>query len=280
MSDFLINIPEANRRFIETNLIVDSRDRNTSLYPNSHSFNIKLNETIRRVYRIKLTKLNIDLSQRYLIHNYNNIIDIYDNTLDADGIPDTLLYTATIPIGDYIITGDTQINNIITAINTELGGFGAITLTLNETNNIITINNGTASEIYIRFRGGTNNNITNNDGIGNILGFEPNSYINIAASGTSDTNMRYCFKKSYGALFINDFGQNIGNNSNTNGSIVIIPINKSDIPVSSNSDIIMNYCSPIDNINTIIVRLVDYYGNPIDIHMCPLKFELILESEK
>ena len=79
------------------NILLDSRDRNNDLYPESENYNIKLDSTFRNVFSIELLQATIPNSD-YIINNRNNTIHFEETS-------GTIL-EASIPNGNYIDEND------------------------------------------------------------------------------------------------------------------------------------------------------------------------------
>lgn len=109
--DLIIPLPDKFKNMFNKPLyiehvttLLDSRDRNHNLYPNTNNYSIKLDRTIRNVISVELLQATLPNSE-YLINDSNNTIHFQE-------IIGTTL-TAQIPIGNYTIESiiATQLQN-------------------------------------------------------------------------------------------------------------------------------------------------------------------------
>jgi len=85
-------------------VLIDSRDRNTTKYPNSNDYQIMLNEPIKDVVEVELIQAHIP-NTAYVINNNNNRIYYYIAISQTDAYDgSSILYQATIEPGDWDAT--------------------------------------------------------------------------------------------------------------------------------------------------------------------------------
>jgi len=84
-------------KILDNYLTIDSRDRNTDIYPNSNNYIVNLNETYRSVVSVELITAEIPKSG-YLIENYNNILNFQEKN---NQVLSSTYYEAEILIGNY-----------------------------------------------------------------------------------------------------------------------------------------------------------------------------------
>jgi len=156
-----------NNNFIKHhNLVIDSRDRNISDYPNNYNYQIDFDEIYKSVTSIELVSASLPKTE-YLINNTNNTIYFSENGGD--------LITATIPTGNYTEA------TLATAIETVLETAGTDTYTVSVDTTLtnkytITKSSGT---LELFFNGGTEQHgvstrtIYKDNSIGRIIGFSP-----------------------------------------------------------------------------------------------------------
>tara|TARA_B100001094_G_C18140429_1_gene777533 strand:- start:204 stop:1571 length:1368 start_codon:yes stop_codon:yes gene_type:complete len=202
-------------------LVVDSRNRDKSKFPNPNKYIYYLNEEFKRVYEIELLHTMVPKSQ-YLINKYNNTL--YINLENND-------YTLYIPQGNYSQNDDSDIT--IPPVNTSIASFISKNLdylinnvfTNSIGNNLTCLydhntnkyffyyapNSGTPlsrsfiSNFTIDFQGVKDvistidhgkqyiieeTQLYKNNSIGPILGFNPNKY-----SNTDETCVNFTFNK-------------------------------------------------------------------------------------
>ena len=78
-------------------LTIDSRDRNTDIFPNSNKYTVNLNEIYQNVVSVELITAEIPKSG-YFIEYYNNILHFQEKN---DQVISSTYYEAEIPIGNY-----------------------------------------------------------------------------------------------------------------------------------------------------------------------------------
>tara|TARA_B100001094_G_scaffold290699_1_gene308488 strand:- start:1010 stop:2296 length:1287 start_codon:yes stop_codon:yes gene_type:complete len=83
-------------------VLIDSRDRNYTKYPNSNDFQIMLNEPIKDVVEIELIQAHIPATA-YLVNNNNNKIHYYIGTDEATAYAGTM-YVAIVESGNWDAT--------------------------------------------------------------------------------------------------------------------------------------------------------------------------------
>ena len=98
------------------NFIVDSRDRDHSVYPDSNSYVVYFPESYRDVLSVELLSIDVPKTQ-YNVHSNNNILHL------IAGADDNATVSVTIPVGEYNITD--LLNTIKTSLNANGGAGGA-----------------------------------------------------------------------------------------------------------------------------------------------------------
>ena len=166
-------------------LVIDSRDRNQDLYPNSSNYQIDFNEVYKDILSIELISAEIPKSS-YLINNSNNKIYFEETT----GIE----FVATIANGNY--TPITLANEIQSVLNT-IGNSNYTVTVDNILTNKFTFTSDLsagAGHFNLIFNGGTEkyNNITRttykDNSIGSIIGF---TRVNMTGSNTYTGQNQY-----------------------------------------------------------------------------------------
>jgi hypothetical protein len=98
--------------------VIDSRDRNTNIYPSPASYSINLPESILNVESVKLLLADVPFS-RYIVHNANNILHISETG------------NATNAIAIELITGDYEAvalaNHIQSRLNAKCNAMYTVT---------------------------------------------------------------------------------------------------------------------------------------------------------
>lgn len=158
-------------------LVIDSRFRNDTNYPNSNSYKIKFNKPYMDVIQIQLVTTDIPNSL-YNVDEYHNILYISHNGGAITSI--------SITPGNYSISDLTSA--LQTALNT---AFSNYTVTVNTITKFITITNTTPVTFTLYFRGNTSKygpfgetvyNYRDNS-IGPIIGFDHSDYTSALSGG-------------------------------------------------------------------------------------------------
>lgn len=222
-------------------ILIDSRDRNYKVYPNSNEYRIDLNEPIKDVIEIELIQAHIPATA-YLINNNNNKIHYYIGQ-DENFAYNPPMHTAIVEVGDW---DETNLASRITEAFRANGHDVSVYYDehINKFSIVLNDNNGSQYEqssvqLYLDFRNTTlndgqlevvNSNYDQNNSdtsykigsMGEILGFSKNYYT------TDDINM-----VTFDAVFIvesYDINNNLYDpNNNTNPSYFILDKSKSEI---------------------------------------------------
>ena len=120
-TDILIKKPEhfdklhekiyGEDKTLDNFLTIDSRDRNTDIFPNSNNYTVNFNEIYTNVVSVELITAEIPKSG-YFLENYNNILHFQEKN---NQVTSSTYYEAEIPIGNY--TSQTIGNAIQNALN-------------------------------------------------------------------------------------------------------------------------------------------------------------------
>lgn len=176
LNELIIDRPEELQKMFDemfTNyekthyLLIDSRDRNNILNPNTYDYEIKITNPYKSIKSIQLLSAEIPKTE-YLINTFTNSIHFEEtNGTILVAILDSKNYT---------------ISELISAIQTKMNNIGSSTYTvLTNSDNIITITSdltGGSGIFNLLFFGGTENydlttrKIYKENSIGSIIGFE------------------------------------------------------------------------------------------------------------
>lgn len=193
-------------------IVIDSRDRNYDLFPNSSEYQVEFNEVYKDILSIELISAEIPKSA-YLINNSNNKIYFEETTgielvatiANGNYTPITLANEIksvldTVGNSNYTVTADTILTNKFTITSDLSGGGGVFNLIFNG-----------GSERY--------NNVTRTiykeNSIGNIIGFSRNNL-----SGNSSYTGQYQYNlngENYIFLNIKEL-ENLDSITDANGS--------------------------------------------------------------
>ena len=232
-------------------VLIDSRDRNYKVYPNSNEYRIDLNEPIKDVTEIELIQAHIPATA-YLINNNNNKIHYYIGVDDITAYT-TQMHTAIVEVGDWDETNlasriteafrankhdvsvyyDEHINKFSIVLNDEDGSQytqSPLQLYLDFRNTTL---NGDQLEVVNSNYDQNNSDTSYKTGsMGEILGFSKNYYttdaINMVTFVTDAPDSPDFTVKSY------DIDNSLYNpDSNTNPSYFILDKSKSEINVAN-----------------------------------------------
>ena len=114
---------DQNKRF--NTLIIDSRDRNYNLYPNSNDYTVDLDEVYQDVLTIELVSAKVPFSN-YLINKTNNVLYFSESTIDIVIVNNDVskeiqpnLLSIEVPPGNYLkITLAAKIQDLLNAATT------------------------------------------------------------------------------------------------------------------------------------------------------------------
>jgi hypothetical protein len=242
-----------------TKVVIDSRDRNTSLYPEPNHYVIQLVDDIDEVVSAELTMTDVPLSS-YLINKHNNNISISKGTPDASASASAVLAHMQLPIGDY--TKQALAEQLKTTL-------GIADVTYDPRLDKFTFHGD--SDFALEFG-------EKQDCIARMLGFAPKRTCS-SVSGLLHAPYRCNFNVSK-YLILTVEGINIINSSNpvlhqstvllSHGGMDMIGIRK-----------IIKFKNPcIPRLNRIEFTFTDYEGNLYDFQNQDHRIDLVFESKK
>ena len=267
--DFLKNAviePPTDYTFFDTNLkktriIVDSRVRNTNLFPNQNSYDIQFDDDIDDVIQVTLLYCDIPMPM-YLINNYFNKLIVSIAGTD---------YTVILTNGDYDNT--TLATELQTKINAATGYTFIVAYVALTDNFSFTIN----STFTLKFIGYTNS-------LNQLLGFNFKNYIAISngLGGyviTSEFKINFNYN-NYLIMDIEQFDTLKSTDRDLNKSFAIIPKNFNNLNICDEFSYIKRFSPPIGKLARIKVRFYDRFGNLYDFQNMDHRYELLFESHK
>ena len=228
-----------------TRVVVDSRDRDRTLYPFPNYYIVELETDIIEVTAGEVLIKDIQLSA-YLINKFNNTCKLNDTVI-------------TLPIGDYTVG----------TLASALSASTALLVVHDTATDKYTFTSSTASAFTMSFEGD----------LALILGFVPGS-INESQQGTLVAPFRTNLNTShYAVLSIDQFTINHSSNSVLHKSTALIgkldtQVVRSIVPIKK----VFN--PPIARLVKLVISFTDYYGNPYDFQNKDHRLEIMLESKK
>lgn len=242
---------------------IDSRFRNKTAYPNSHNFTYTIEETVDNVNHIEQFEekniIEINILSMELQNTSNFINSSRVNNTFVEG-------STTLNIND----GSYTKNELITELNRviELDGTpdtGDNIFSYSSTTGKVTINNTTSNAIKFE------NNSTNYDALGSILGFSSLTKTISANTSATAENAMTLPQEKYFFLKVNDIGNIINRKTNKRYLAKIVLDNSSRFE-ATNIETQFNIISkphklnqPID-INNLEISLEDDLGNLVDLN--------------
>lgn len=244
-------------------LVIDSKDRNTSLYPEQNAYEVKLPDEYNDVTTAKLINADITLVM-YLINKYFD--KIYVNIGNS-------IYTIQLDHGDYTPeTLATAITNKLNALN--LGTF-SVSYSSQKDNFIFT------SDVAFSLDFTTPKN-----NIHSILGFAKGSYSSSQiGSAPLPHVVNAPYRKNFNhnnciIMYIDQFDTYHSPTTEMNKCFAIIPSVYRNLNISDNAEITKVFSPPIPKLSRLMIKFFDRYGNPYDFQNTEHRFEIILTSHK
>lgn len=256
----IIKSPEPNitgGRISDT-LLIDSRDRDYSLYPNSNSYKLDFNRKYRDVVAIKLTKGMIPHSGFY-VSSQNNTIYFSEGTTNL---------TASIVTGYY-----TQAE-LFTAIETAMDAAGSNTyslaLTSDQKRNVII----TATDTFkLQFLSATGEYLENC--MGRLLGF---ALENSATAATTQTGTHpFCEnidEEPYVAIHLKEAPNMCSLGRGADQAFAIIPLQSTNADgcgreffgkhTANTGETVKHYNPPIDTLRSMTIQFKKHDGSLYD----------------
>jgi hypothetical protein len=256
-------------------LVIDSRERNVSLFPSPNSYEINLVDEIMNVEALSLICTEFPFDS-YTVGSNNNMLYLAYNSL---------VYPLAIEIGNY--TETLLASTIQDAFNTAVGG-----------NNFIVSYNALKDNFTFRsknpfgliFRGDTFLHSYNNStdtaykqkSMGKLLGFGIYNYVSTVQS-TNDAYVNVLnseYKKDFNTdgyivLNIDAFDLNKSTADSIQNSFAIISNHTQ--ALSLGTELISKHFKPsLSKLRKLKVNIVDFYNNPYDFQNKDHRFELLL----
>lgn len=260
-------------------VVIDSRERNISLFPNPNQYEIAFADDILHVKSIRLLSSAFPFVS-YLINNNNNLIHF------AIG---ATTYTATVSIGNYTTT--TLAAAIESALNTAVGNTW-FKVEYNSVKDNYKIRCNTAFGLI--FTGQTFTHPTSNGtdialisgSIGKVIGFGIANYISqTQVTGDAFVNVIESeFRKNfeidnYMILKLDSIELNKNTTKGINASFAIIGKTLSTHQQYDLHQYYKSFTQPIGRLTKLRISITDFYGNLYDFQNYDHRFELLIESQ-
>jgi hypothetical protein len=244
-----------------TRLVIDSKDRDISLFPDPNKYEIKLEDDIDDVVSAHLLSIDVHLSS-YMINKYFKEFDLIISGVISKVILDEGDYTAT-SLASMIQTKMNMIsNNTFEVVYDEIK------------DNYIFRSHISFSISFV--------NQTNS--LHQLLGFKKDTYASIDTEISPHPHVlkslyRKNFKyNNYVIMNIEQFDINKSNSNIIQKSFAIIMDNYSNINLGDDPKIIKTFTPPIPRLAKLRISFVDRYGNTYDFQNMDHRIEILFTS--
>lgn len=253
-----------------TIVVIDSRDRDTTVYPTPSDYVIELDEELQDVVSAELVTAKIPFKS-YVINTNNNQL-----TVNSTGV----IKTITLEPANY------DASSLASALQNDLNnaflGRGAgwqvqyipiydkFKILCSAAFQLLIVNDETKDYIPKT--------------MGKVLGFGRQNYQVTIPGSIGDYTIVAPYRKNfedveYVVLNIDTFTVNYSVNSIVNKSFAIVPNSKNEMNIISNNQrIIKNFNPPVPRLGKIRVSFTDFYGNRYDFQNHDHRIEIVFES--
>lgn len=252
--------------------IIDSRDRNSTLYEKSSNYTIELDEQVTDVVSLELLNADVPFS-RYLIHDKNNIFH-YSLLSNPD-----IINEIEIKKGNY-----ENANDLLIELNNALNSEDIIVTFDNITEKFTFTHN--SEDFIVKCKGNSFKYSENEidyklkeNSIANIIGFANKDY----ESESNELETPFIInlvKDNYLIITLDNCKINHGKSPNLESSFVLI--NNKDIAQNNSYDhqIRKTFNPPLNNLKRMRIKFKDYYGNEYDFQNQNHRLEVVFGSLK
>lgn len=252
--------PPQNTPSIETNtkttrIVIDSKDRDVTLFPEPNSYEVRFDDDIEDVMNMQMISIDIPLSS-YMINKYFNTFTL---------IVDDESRNIVLEEGDY--TEQELASHITDVINTN------INVTYNSKKDGFVFTGTTPFSISFK-------NQSANNSLHSMLGFKHDIYTSDGANIIKSPHRKNFNFNNYIVMSIDQFDLLKSNSNNLHRTFAVIvksyyDINMGDIPQ------LIKYCTPpIARLSRIKISFKDRFGNPYDFQNLDHRIELLFTSFK
>lgn len=259
----------------QTRFVIDSRDRDDSLFPEPNSYEIKLDEDIEDVTSAEIILADIPFSS-YIVNNNNNTLHVKIGTTThavsvevGDYTPSELAAAFTLSLNSTITTGTFNVVYVSIKDNFTISSSVDFTLELSDS----TMSKGSYA----------------NKSIGKVLGFRPETVPSVVGAAEPTTMHTYfaraTFRKDFNTnkyiiLHIDQMNVNHSTNTVTNKSLALVQKQYTTLNLFSPLMIKKNFNPPIGRLTKLKLLFKDYYGNLYDFQNQDHRIEIMFESNK
>ena len=248
-----------------TRIVIDSRDRDTSIYPNSNNYVVDLETEVLEVTSGEVIIKDISMSM-YTINSYNDTLLL--SILGNDNV-------VKLPNGDYVASSFAPV--LADALNASLPESHPFTVTHNVSKDTYTISctSLSAGDFSLDFE----NVQLKQSNIALILGFVPGTvYTSVDNVLTAPFRTNFDADR-YAVMRIDQFTVNNSATSTLHKSTALI--GKVDVLSLRTIIPIKKYFNPpIARMFKLAISFTDYYGNPYEFNNKDHRLEIMLESKR
>lgn len=248
-----------------TRVIIDSKDRDVSLFPDPNSYEVRFDDDIDDVIGARLISMDVPLST-YLINKY------FDRFTVSIG---SSTYEVVLDQGDYNPTA------LATMVTTKLHAATGASANSFLVEYVVSRDN-------FLFRGKTTFSISfpQTNSIHPLFGMKQKVYTSRAEVNGAFTYVIYSeyrknFKfNNYAVLTIDSFDLNRSSGNTLHRTFAVVTENYSNLNIADSPKIIKRFTPPIPRLARITIKFTDRFGNPYDFQNMDHCIELDFESYK
>jgi hypothetical protein len=254
-----------------TRVIIDSRDRNTSIFPTPSTYDVELDEELEDVTAVEILVMDVPFST-YLINNSNNKLTIVHGT----GSQFDQVRTVSITPGDY--DGTQFASSVRSAINTQTSMLMDVLYNPIQDNFVfsstsafkITLSTFPTSNLY------------------KVLGLDQQEHPSKLGPPNASGHTNFVWSKyrkdfsdnKYIIMNVEQISLNVSRNTIINKSLALIPARYSALNHFSATPIKKFFNPPIGRLTKLRLSFRDYYGNYYDFQNQDHRLDIMFESNK
>lgn len=247
-----------------TRVAIDSKDRNTKLFPLQNKYEVTLDDEIEDVVTAQLLNIDVPLSN-YLINDYYRSFTVSVNNGSSTKV--------VLDIGDYDEAAlAVEATNKLNAVFQEAATF--------EVTYVAKLDN-------FDFKCTTSFSLTYDDPCARVFGFKESNVYTSTSSGVLPFGavIHAPFRKdfaynNYIVMSVDQFDINKSNSNTLNRSFALITKRYKDMNISDDPQIKKHFSPPLARLTKIRLTFSDRFGNPYNFNNIDHHFEILFESYK
>lgn len=275
----IVHTPSFKKTQKQVRLIVDSRERNITLFPNPNAYEINLLEDLNNVTSMSLLHAEFPFDT-YLVNSSNNVLILAYNNV---------IYTVQIDIGNY--TAQELATELTTLLNTTVGSaIFLVEYNVRRDNFIFR-----CEDVFgLVFKGssvrGTYNDsmdtVYPTNSCGRILGFGISNYASLLNSTLPDKQnvINSEFKKNFNVqeyivVHIEEVELNKSTSNSLQNSFAIVSKNNTTSGDFDNNFVVKYFTPPLKRLHKMRLSFVDFYGNLMDFQNQDHRMEILVTCD-